>query len=132
MANPPHTITHIDIAARRDRVRELSNMTATGISDDDMDMKLVMAESVIDAAFGGWPADDDPDAQIRYIQAGNLLAAQNILLGIGGTENINTSDKLFRQMEMVIKVQNEKSPDQNIDTAEVTDGFNPDTEGDFA
>lgn len=130
MAIPPNTNDIITISDRRERVRELANISDAVLTNDRLDSKISMAEDVIDPAFDGFPADIA--GQSRYIHAGNLLAAQNILLGLKGSENTSRATELRIQMEKVIKYHNDKSPIQNADTVTTTPGFDPDGQGDFA
>ena len=114
-----------DASARREAVRQLSDITDKSYNDDKLDAKITIG----DAEARVWLQTTETSDTLIVLS--NFLTARNIRQGIGDNDNQNAARDLMTNAKALVEAYNEKSPEQNQLTVTKTAGPDSDLRGTF-
>ena len=100
-------ITGITEADRRERVRELANITVKSYTDNKLDKKILNADEIVQSLYQG------ADTTRNVITVSNLYAARLILTGIAQDGKYDAQITALKEMaEKIIEADNDIAPEQ--------------------
>ena len=113
----------VSAADRRRVVQELSGISPSLFTDDELDQKIENWDAASLAYFGG-PADPAATSYFRLIlNVANLLAAAAVRQGIGGDTNVRTADAHIALAKSLVGAHNRREPEQSAQTMTTAGGI---------
>ena len=103
----PYVTSTIPIQERRSLIRTLCRITTQSYPDADLDNKIDIGDHEAQV----WLQTDMVNETVIIVS--NYITARNILIGIGGTDNISAADQHGQSARSLIEAYNGRADEQD-------------------
>ena len=116
----PFATTTITIAERRTLIRTLCRITTQSYPDADLDNKIDIGDHEAQV----WLQQSITELDDTTIIVSNYITARNILIGIGGDDNIRAADQHGQSARSLIEAYNGRAEEQDNATTTTYSSMN--------